>query len=109
MSTATRMSDETRLAEEIIEVLHADAVRVCSDDRRSIRFAIRSAAMKLRSIVLSRASLRRLLSDPLGSVKIEYLKRDLRRAAGNRLEYAFPRPAVRARVEITELPRVAVR
>ena len=109
MSTATRKSEETKLAEEIIGVLDADAVRLCSSDRRSIRFAIRSAAMKLRSIVLSRSSLRRLLTDPLGAIKIEYLKRDIRRAAGNRMEYAYPRPAVRSRVEIGDRPRAAAR
>jgi hypothetical protein len=83
--------DETKLAEEIVATLEADAVRVCSDDRDSIRFAIRSAGMKLRSIVLRRLALRRLLHDPAGPVKIEYLQRELRRAAGHRIEYAYPR------------------
>jgi hypothetical protein len=109
MTTATGMSDETKLAEEIIAVLDAHAVRVCSDDRRSIRFCVRSAAMKLRSIVLSRASLRRLLTDPLGAVKIEYLKRELVRAAGTRVEYAFPRPATAVRRDYPDLPAAASR
>lgn len=105
MSTQPRKtSDETKLAEEIIAVLDARAVRVCSDDRRTIRFAIRSAALKLRSIVLSRASLRRLLSDPLGRVKVEYLKRDLARSAAARAEYAYPRAAVAVRKDYPSIP-----
>src|SRR4051812_688757 len=94
MSSATRTMEETKLAEEIVGTLDADAVRVCSDDRDSIRFAIRSAGMKLRSIVLRRWALRRLLSDPTGPVKIEYLQRELRNAAPHRVEYAYPRKSI---------------
>jgi len=94
MSRAIKTTDETKLAEEIVGVLDADAVRVCSDDRDSIRFAIRSAGMKLRSIVLRRWALRRLLSDPAGPVKIEYLQRELRHAAGQRVEYSYPRKSL---------------
>ena len=84
-------TDETKLAEEIVGTLDADAVRVCSDDRDAIRFSLRAAGMKLRSIVLRRWALRRLLNDPAGPVKIEYLQRELRRAAGHRIEFAYPR------------------
>jgi hypothetical protein len=94
MSRAIKKTDETKLAEEIVGALDADAMRVCSDDRDSIRFAIRSAGMKLRSIVLRRWALRRLLSDPAGPVKIEYLQRELRSAACQRIEYAYPRKSV---------------
>ena len=105
---SSKAIDETKLAEEIVGVVGDDVVRVCSDDRDSLRFAVRSAAMKLRSIVLNRASLRRLLVDPLGEVKIAYLKRDLRRAAAQRAEYVFPRKSAIARV--TAEPRlVAIR
>ena len=105
---STQAVDETKLAEEIVGVVGQEVVRVCSDDRESLRFAVRSAAMKLRSIVLNRASLRRLLLDPLGEVKIAYLKRDLRRASLQRSEYVFPRKSAIARV--TAEPRlVAVR
>ena len=95
---STQAVDETKLAEEIVKVVGEEVIRVCSDDRESLRFAVRSAAMKLRSIVLNRASLRRLLFDPLGEVKIAYLKRDLRRAALQRAEYVFPRKSAIARV-----------
>ncbi len=94
MSSAIKTTDETRLAEEIVGTLEADAVRVCSDDRDSIRFSIRAAGMKLRSIVLRRWALRRLLNDPAGPVKIEYLQRELRTAASQRIEYAYPRKSV---------------
>ena len=94
MSTATKITDETKLAETIVGILAADAVRVCSDDRESIRFSIRSAGMKLRSIVLRRWALRRLLTDLAGPVKVEYLQRELRRSAGQRIEYTYPRKAV---------------
>jgi hypothetical protein len=88
---STKATDETKLAEEIVGVVGPEIARVCSDDRETLRFAVRSAALKLRSIVLNRASLRRLLLDPLGEVKIAYLKRDLRRAALQRAEYVYPR------------------
>ncbi|MGA8810654.1 MAG: hypothetical protein WB973_22500 [Thermoanaerobaculia bacterium] len=94
MSSAIKTTDEARLAEEIVGTLEADAVRVCSDDRDSIRFSIRAAGMKLRSIVLRRWALRRLLNDPAGPVKIEYLQRELRTAASQRIEYAYPRKSV---------------
>ena len=103
----TKAIDETKLAEEIVEVVGSEVVRVCNDDRETLRFAIRSAALKLRSIVLSRASLRRLLLDPLGEVKIAYLKRDLHRAASQRTEYVFPRKSLIARVKNAAPPRLA--
>ncbi len=100
MSSAIKMTDETRLAEEIVGVLDADAVRVCSDDRDSIRFTVRSIGMKLRSIILHRGALRRLLTDPAGPVKVEYLQRELRGAAGQRVEYAYPRKSVTVRRDL---------
>ena len=86
-------NDETRVAEEIVSVLPAGSVvRQCSDDRRTIRFAVRKAAAKLRAIVLSKASRRRLMIDPQRAVKIEYLQRDLLRSLGRRVEYRYPHP-----------------
>jgi len=94
MSSAIKTAEETKLAEAIVGALDADSVRVCSDDRDSIRFSIRAAGMKLRSIVLRRWALRRLLSDPAGAVKVEYLQRELRTAATQRVEYAYPRKSI---------------
>src|SRR6185436_10323963 len=90
MSTAIKTMDETKLAEEIVSVLDARVMRVCSDDRDNVRFAVRGP-VRLRSVVLGRAALRRLLHDRDGAVKIEYLHRDLIRSAGERGEYVYPR------------------
>ncbi len=60
MSTAIKTMDETKLAEEIVSVVDGRVARVCSDDRDNVRFAVRGP-MKLRSVVLGRAALRRLL------------------------------------------------
>lgn len=99
----TRKYDETRLAEEIVSVLPAGVARACSDDRDAIRFAVRGEGMKLRSIVLNRASLRKLAGDPALAVKIEYLQRDLVASAEQRAEFRYPR-LVRP-VSIRTLPR----
>ena len=102
MSTAIKTMDETKLAEEIVSVLDARVVRVCSDDRENLRYAIRGS-MKLRSIVLGRHALRRLLHDRHGAVKIEYLQRDLMRSAGRRCEFQYPRVIRRAASRIDKL------
>ncbi|HWS70470.1 MAG TPA: hypothetical protein VN605_00070 [Thermoanaerobaculia bacterium] len=92
MSPNAKTNDETRLAEEIVSVLPAGSiVRVCSDDRQSIRFAIRAASLKLRTVVFHRASLRRLLADAARAVKIDYLRRDLLRNAQSAEQFAYPR------------------
>ena len=102
MSTAIKTMDETRLAEEIVGVLDAWAARVCSDDRENVRFAVRGD-LRLRSIVLGRSALRRLLHDPDGAVKIEYLQRDLMRCAASRAEYIYPRRSAISPVHEAEL------
>ena len=87
------VTDETKLAELIVGVLpEGSVVRVCSDDRDSLRYAVRDGKLKLRSVVLRRASLRRLLNDPLAAVKVEYIQRELERVAGSSSEYNYPRP-----------------
>jgi len=86
-------TDETRIADDIVRVLpEGSVVRVCSDDREAIRYAVRDASLKLRTIVLRRASLRKLLNDPARAVKVEYLGRELADAAAHRSEYRYPRP-----------------
>lgn len=93
MSTeTTKKQDESRIAEEIMSVLPAGIARALSDDRGSMRFSVRSAGLKLRTIVFCRESLRRLAIDPHRAVKIEYLQRDLLRSAGMRAEFRYPRP-----------------
>lgn len=85
-----KTNDETRVAEEIVEVM-GSAVRLCSDDRDTLRFAVRGDGLALRTIVFARAALRKLAVDPIRSIKVEYLQRDLLRTATNRSEYRYPR------------------
>lgn len=84
--------DESRIAEEIVSVFPAGVAREFSSERGAIRYAVRGEGLKLRKIVLCRASLRKLMADPARDVKIEYLQRDLLRAAAQRSEYRYPRP-----------------
>ena len=91
MKKRCKPAEETRIAQEIVSVLPAGSVaRVCSDDEESIEFNV-SGEIKLRSVVFSRESLRRLLSDAARAVKIEYLQRDLLRSALRRSEFRYPR------------------
>lgn len=92
MKSGWEANDETKLAQAIISVLPAgSAVRYCSDDSESMRFAVQAPQLKLRSVVFSRASLRRLLSDSARTVKIEYLQRELAASASRRAEFRYPR------------------
>jgi hypothetical protein len=86
---------ETALADEIVSVLRSAALRVFSLGGEGIRYTVRGATLKLRSIVLDRKALRRLLRDPMVAVKIEYLKRDLLRCAAQTVEYRYPRRRLR--------------
>ena len=91
MSTSNGF-EETRIAEEIVSALPAGSVvRACSDDRDSIRFTISNSGLKLHSVVFDREALRRLQSDPLRVVKIEYLQRDLAGSSTRRREFRYPR------------------
>ena len=83
--------NENAIAELIVSALPAGSVvRLASDDE-SVRFRVEDSAMKLRSIVLNRESLRRLEGDPQREVKLEYLQRDLVRSAMRRAEFRYPR------------------
>jgi len=109
MSTTIANPEEARLAAEIVSVFDPAALRACSPERDVIRYAVRSRGLKLRTIVLDRDALRRLLESADGAVKIEYLKRDLLRSATQRTEYRYPRPSVaRTRAEQPEKARAAI-
>ncbi len=109
MNTTIRKTDEARLAAEIVGVLDPAVVRVCPDGDNAIRYAVRGKSLKLRTILLNRDALRRLLNDPDGAVKIEYLKRDLLRSVAHRVEYRYPRlNASRGRSEECEPVEAAV-
>jgi len=95
-----RKESAERLAAAIVGVLSAVARRVeCATDSDAICYAVRSRSLRLRSIVLNRASLRRLLTATNGVVKIEYLKRDLLRTAAHQAEYRYPRRRGRTAIE----------
>jgi len=98
----SRTYDEIRIAEEIVSVLPAGVARELSTEKESIRYAVRDASMKLRTIVMSRISLRRLLEDPAREVKVEYLQRDLVETAASRSEFRYPRPHVMPKVTIRQ-------
>jgi hypothetical protein len=104
---------ELKMAEEIVSVLPAGSwTRLCSDERDVIRYVVRAPELALRSVILSRASLRRLMADPAGTVKVEYLQRELREAAPRRCEFRFPRTVRRATAAPeagATAPRVSVR
>jgi hypothetical protein len=108
MGTATKTMDETKLADEIVGVLDPAVVRACSEVRDAIRYAVRGKSLKLRSILLRRDALRRLLTDPARAVKIEYLRRDLLRAAMHRIEFRYPRLGTHPRLEVAEPVKAAV-
>lgn len=91
MRTQRKAADETRIAEEIMSVFPEGIARACSPEKHNIRYSLRAEGMKLRTIVFSRASLRRLLDDPNRAVKVEYLQRDLLASATRRTEYRYPR------------------
>lgn len=86
-----KTDEMTRIADEIVSVLPAGIARACSPDRDSIRYSVRGEGMKLRTIVLQRASLQRLANDADRAIKVEYLQRDLLESAGKRTEFRYPR------------------
>lgn len=88
----TERGREAALAEKIVSALGFTALRAYSEWGDAIRYTICGTTLKLRSIVLNRESLRRLLRDPNGAVKVEYLRRDLLRCAVQAAEYHYPRP-----------------
>jgi hypothetical protein len=83
---------EMELAREVIapiaEAARADCVAAADG---TIRCELRGGTgCKLSSIVFSCEGLRRLRADPDRDVKIEYLRKDIARAARSRREYRYP-------------------
>ena len=87
----TPESGEMKIANEIVSVLRYASVRFHSIADVAISYSVRNPDLKLRSIVLDRHSLRRLLGDEDRAVKIEYLRRDLLRCAPLFSIYRYPR------------------
>lgn len=105
MNTKNKV-DELAIAEEIVGILPAGVAREFSSDRGSIRYAVRDEGLKLRTIVLSRRSLRKLIEDPQRAVKVEYLQRDLLSGAPFRSEFRYPRPVTHLQALGRALPLV---
>jgi hypothetical protein len=99
--------DETSIAEKIVSVLPAGVARQFSSERETIRYAVRAEGMKLRTIVLSRKSLRKLIEDPAAAIKIEYLQRDLVASATERREFRYPRPVTHPVATSFAFPQLA--
>lgn len=84
---------ELEIAEDLVESLEAGVcAESVTEDDETIRIRLRAIeGWKLSSLIFSRAALRRLHADPNRRIKLEYLQRDITRAAGSRREYRYPR------------------
>ena len=83
---------EIQLAKQVIAPIIDGAPAYCvAAEDGTIRCELRGGpGCKLSSIVFSSEGLRRLQADPQRDVKIEYLQRDIARAARSRSEYRYP-------------------
>ncbi len=81
----------TEIARQIVGVIPT-AVELQSEDQRTIRYRVkRGFGWRLATVILAKASLRKLAADPHRDVKIEYLRRDLMNSAERRKEFRYPR------------------
>jgi hypothetical protein len=87
----TAEGSDTTIAEQIVSVLKFPALRLRSIADTTISYTVRDTSLKLRSVILDRGALRRLLLDSDRAVKVEYLKRDLLRSAKLFRVYRYPR------------------
>jgi hypothetical protein len=96
VSIETRREEPSamRLAREVLGVIPEEFLALEADDAEEIRFRVRGSrgSWKIRTIVFGRESLERLDRDPLRSVKVEYLQRELLRVAPRRQIWGYPRP-----------------
>ncbi len=83
---------EIEMAREVVAPIVEGARTDCvAEDDGTIRVRLRGTpGWKLSSIVFSREGLRRLHDDPNRDVKVEYLQKDIARAARSRKEYRYP-------------------
>jgi hypothetical protein len=83
----------TRLAKEILAVIPEEFLALEEDGQEVIRYRVRGSqgSWKIRLVVFGRESLDRLDRDPLRSVKVEYLQRELLRMAPIRRLWGYPR------------------
>ncbi len=83
-------SADMRVAEQLLRLLPGVTAEMFEDDQ-TIRIRLRKPGWKLASIVLWKSALAKLQKDPMRSVKIEYLGRDIRRVGASAVRYQFPR------------------
>ena len=91
--TIEHSQTERELVLAIVRVLpHAAGARVAQEDGEVIAIELpdHKGAM-LRLAVFSKAAVGDLLDDESRDVKVEYLQRDIRRAARSRREFRYPR------------------
>ena len=92
MNCAEFSAVELELAQQVVSAIGPDLMTesVCEDEE-TIRINLRpSNGSRLASLVFSREGLRKLGEDPKRGVKIEYLRKDIARAAESRREYRYP-------------------
>ena len=90
--------EEVNVAQEVVRfLLGKNFAEKMRGDAETIAFEIDARpGWKLRSVVFSRNALRHLAIDPDRDVKLDYLRRDLLKAAPHRAEYRYPRGIQRA-------------
>ncbi|HVR42312.1 MAG TPA: hypothetical protein VMS56_02605 [Thermoanaerobaculia bacterium] len=93
MSRVATKTIEIEMAEEVVRAIEPGVTaESVAEDRETIRVRLAGfPGWKLASIIFSRAGLRRLSADPNRRIKVEYLSRDIARAARTRREYRYPR------------------
>ena len=83
-----------RVADEIVSVLRGIARRVQCAQNGDICYAINGPSIKLRSVIFDRAALWAVIGSSDAAAKVEYLKRELIRAADEDSQYRYPRMQV---------------
>ncbi|HUO84595.1 MAG TPA: hypothetical protein VM534_05710 [Thermoanaerobaculia bacterium] len=78
------------IAAKLLLIFRPQSVIIEHQDTALIQFRIDEPGWKLRTIILARHSLRALARDPQREIKIEYLQRDLLRAATCRTTFTYP-------------------
>jgi hypothetical protein len=92
MATVPKISAEIELASLLLRsVGRAAEGAILTEDDATVQFRLPNRpGRKLATVVFGKESLRKLLADPAADVKLEYLKRDLQRAAMERRVFRFP-------------------
>ena len=87
---AETTSAEMAMAEQLLHRLAPEAGELLCEDEKVIAFQLRKRGWRLSRLVLSRASLRKLASDPLRLIKLDWLTHDIQRSAPQKKAYVFP-------------------